>query len=222
MWADTFSVRWTGCVVPSLTATHSFHLLASHGCRMWVNGQLIINNWTNPVNAEVSGSAALTANAVTPIIVEYYTTVGASRCELSWSAPGLTKQIVPENRLLVNETSFVGDDISVLIDPDRFNTSASTQRAIAALPEVQSSLEMKLQLGVPFLTYRRPQGMAEQWSLETSADLSTWLPLPESALRIQPAGTGQEQVNLDDARVSLPGQSAAPKRYFRVRAGKEL
>ena len=38
--ADTFSVRWTGQVVPLYSQTYTFYTTSDDGVRLWVNGQL--------------------------------------------------------------------------------------------------------------------------------------------------------------------------------------
>jgi GH43 family beta-xylosidase len=43
--ADTFSVRWTGMIAARSTGTHTFHLAADDGVRLWINDQLVIDRW---------------------------------------------------------------------------------------------------------------------------------------------------------------------------------
>jgi subtilisin family serine protease len=44
---DTFSARWTGQVQPQYSETYTFYTLADDGVRVWVNGQLLIDRWSN-------------------------------------------------------------------------------------------------------------------------------------------------------------------------------
>ncbi|MBL0361013.1 MAG: hypothetical protein IPP70_08135 [Elusimicrobia bacterium] len=43
--SDTFSVRWTGSVTPRYSESYTFHVEADDGVRLWVDGQLIIDQW---------------------------------------------------------------------------------------------------------------------------------------------------------------------------------
>ena len=45
MPADTFSVRWSGQIKGVATGVHTFHVTADDGVRLWVRGQLIIDQW---------------------------------------------------------------------------------------------------------------------------------------------------------------------------------
>jgi hypothetical protein len=47
MQADSFSVRWTGQVMAPTSGTYSFYTRADDGVRLWVNGQLIIDRWSD-------------------------------------------------------------------------------------------------------------------------------------------------------------------------------
>jgi hypothetical protein len=45
--STNFSVSWTGCVQPQYTETYTFYTLSDAGARLWINGQLLINDWSN-------------------------------------------------------------------------------------------------------------------------------------------------------------------------------
>ena len=45
--ADHFSVRWVGKVQPQFSEPYTFHTVSDSGVRLWVNGQQIINNWSD-------------------------------------------------------------------------------------------------------------------------------------------------------------------------------
>lgn len=42
---ESFSVRWLGQIQAATTGLHTFHLTADDGVRLWVRGQLIIDQW---------------------------------------------------------------------------------------------------------------------------------------------------------------------------------
>src|SRR4051794_20883842 len=44
---STFSVRWTGKIKPTYSQAYTFFTTADDGVRVWVNGQLLIDRWTD-------------------------------------------------------------------------------------------------------------------------------------------------------------------------------
>jgi hypothetical protein len=96
---DTFSARWTGQVEAPVTGTYTFYTQSDDGVRLWVNGQQLVNNWTNHASTENSGTIALTAGQRYDIRMEFYENGGSAVARLSWSAPSIAKAIVPTTRL---------------------------------------------------------------------------------------------------------------------------
>lgn len=97
--SDTFSIRWTGWVQPKVTGNHTFFTRSDDGVRLWVDGKLIINNWTDHSPTEDSGTIRLEAGKKYDITLEYYERGGIAVIQLSWSAPGLAKAIIPAKQL---------------------------------------------------------------------------------------------------------------------------
>ena len=97
--ADTFSVRWTGQVQPQYSETYTFYTTSDDGVRLWVNGQLLVDNWTDHGPTENSGTITLTANQKYDIVMTYYENAGGAVAQLSWSSTSQAKQIIPPNRL---------------------------------------------------------------------------------------------------------------------------
>ena len=82
--ADTFSVRWTGKVRAATNGTHYFYTVSDDGIRLWVNGQLIINNFTDHAPTQDVGSISLTNGQWYDIKLEYYENDGGASIQLSW------------------------------------------------------------------------------------------------------------------------------------------
>ncbi len=97
--ADGFAVRWSGQVVAKTSETYTFYTRSDDGIRLWVNGQLLIDNWTDHDVAENSGSIALTAGQATDIKLEYYDNTGGATAQLLWSSPTQAKEIIPASQL---------------------------------------------------------------------------------------------------------------------------
>jgi len=96
---DQFSVRWTGQVQPLYSQTYTFYTLSDDGIRLWVNGQPLIDNWTDHASTEDSGTLALTAGQKYDLKLEFYDDASAAIASLSWSAPSQVKQVIPSTQL---------------------------------------------------------------------------------------------------------------------------
>jgi hypothetical protein len=97
--ADTFSVSWTGTIQAPASGTYTFYTVSDDGIRLWVNGQLIINNWTLHGPTENSGSIVLAGGVKVALKLEYYENTGGATARLLWSGPGISKQVVPQSAL---------------------------------------------------------------------------------------------------------------------------
>ena len=95
----TFSVRWTGQVETPVTGTYTFTVGSDDGCRLWVNGQLLVADWTLHSYKENSATISLTAGQRYDIKLEYYENLGVASAKLFWSYPGQAQQIIPTTRL---------------------------------------------------------------------------------------------------------------------------
>jgi len=94
-----YSVRWTGKVQPQYSETYTFSAASHDGIRVWVNGQKLIDNWTDhPITAD-KGAIALEAGRLYDIKVEHYQNTGSARCQLLWSSASQGAQIVPAAHL---------------------------------------------------------------------------------------------------------------------------
>jgi len=112
-----FAVRWTGLVQPRLTDTYAFYTTSDDGVRLWVDNQLIIDNWTDHGPTENIGSIGLTAGQPYVIKMEYYENGGGAVAQLRWSATGLTKEIIPQTQLY----PFTNTSLSISRQPQSTN-----------------------------------------------------------------------------------------------------
>ncbi len=96
----TYSARWTGQVQPQYSEPYTFVVRTDDGAKLWVNGQLILDDWRNK---SVSDTNSLTLNLQAGVRydlkMEYYQSTSTAEAHLSWFSPSQPKQIVPSNRL---------------------------------------------------------------------------------------------------------------------------
>jgi hypothetical protein len=98
--ANTFSVRWTGWVEAPSDGDYVFHTRSDDGVRLWVDNQLLIDNWTDHAAAEdSSNNITLQAGRKYDIRLEYYENAGLATIKLSWTPPGQSKQVIPQEHL---------------------------------------------------------------------------------------------------------------------------
>ena len=98
--ADTFSVRWSGTVTPAFSQAYTFYTTSDDGIRVWINGALVIDNFTDHAPTENSGTTAvLTAGQAYPIQIDFFENGGGATAILSWSSASQAKQVVPQARL---------------------------------------------------------------------------------------------------------------------------
>jgi glucose/arabinose dehydrogenase len=96
---DTYSVRWTGQIQAQFSQTYTFYTQTNDGIRLWVNYQLIINNWTDHALTENSGTITLVAGQKYDIRIEFYYNYGGAAMHLLWSSPSTPKMVVPQSQL---------------------------------------------------------------------------------------------------------------------------
>lgn len=97
---EIFSVRWSGQVVPRYNGTYTFFTVSDDGVRLWVNGLLIIDNWTDHPPTENSGTIFLQAGLAYDIVMEMYDSGGNATARLLWSSSCQLKEIIPASHLL--------------------------------------------------------------------------------------------------------------------------
>ena len=98
--ADTFSVRWTGRVVVPAGGGWTFTTASDEGVRLWVAGQLVVDNWTPHTLVERRGTVELSADRAHDVRIEFQERTGAATMRLLWAGPGTSRQVVPSARLL--------------------------------------------------------------------------------------------------------------------------
>lgn len=80
--ADNFSVRWTG-KVNTESGNYRFHLRMDDGARLYIDNNLVIDEWKDGALRERTADVAL-AKGTHTIRVHYYERSGEARVELRW------------------------------------------------------------------------------------------------------------------------------------------
>jgi hypothetical protein len=97
--ADLYSVRWTGQMRMPVQGPVLLSTESDDGVRLWVNGQLVINNWSDHPRMENTTTVSGLAGQWVDVRLEYYERAKDAVIRLSWEYPGQTKQVIPAEAL---------------------------------------------------------------------------------------------------------------------------
>jgi PA14 domain/Carbohydrate binding module (family 35)/Carbohydrate binding module (family 6)/K319L-like, PKD domain len=97
--ADGFSVRWTGRLQAQYTEAYTFTVRNDDLAKLWVNGQLLINDTTPGGTADNSVTLNLVAGETYDIRLEYTDVSGAANVQLLWSSPSTPQTVIPVSQL---------------------------------------------------------------------------------------------------------------------------
>ncbi len=87
--SDTLSINWTGWVLPPSPGTYTFYTTNDDGVRLWVNGNLLIDDWSLHAPLERSGSTYLDGPARVNLI--WFENYGLAVIKLGWEGPSIPK-----------------------------------------------------------------------------------------------------------------------------------
>ncbi|MDR4497892.1 MAG: neuraminidase-like domain-containing protein [Candidatus Scalindua sp.] len=104
---DSFSVRWTGKVLPKHSGTYTFYTETDDGVRLWVDNIKLINEWypqratEHPGTRTINPTKTITLKAgkLYDIRMEYYERGGNAVAKLRWEGPSTPKEIIPQSKL---------------------------------------------------------------------------------------------------------------------------
>ncbi len=114
---DNFSVRWTGYVRTEAAGDYTFTTRTDDGARLWVDGQLLIDDWTDHAPQDESGVISLGAYTEYPITFEYYEATGGAVAQLRWTPPGQSDEVIPAGNLIPNQDCD-GNDVPDDCEPE--------------------------------------------------------------------------------------------------------
>lgn len=100
--ANYFTVRWNGQVQALGTDTYTISTVSDDGVRLWVNGQLLVNQWIDHAPWTNSANIVLTGTTKYDVTMEFFETASGAVAKLLWSTasgsiPPYT--VVPQSQL---------------------------------------------------------------------------------------------------------------------------
>jgi hypothetical protein len=97
--SDNFSVRWTGQIHPPTSGSYTFYINSDDGSFLYLDNNLVINNGGYHAPVELSYTVNLNAGQLYRIRMDMFEGGGGAVAQLSWSGPGIAKQIIPQSAL---------------------------------------------------------------------------------------------------------------------------
>lgn len=82
-----YSVRWTGTLTPKVSGDYLLETLSDDGVRLWVDGKLLINNWTDHGTATDQKKLTMVKGKAYKIRLEYYQGGGNGLIRFGWTPP---------------------------------------------------------------------------------------------------------------------------------------
>ncbi len=166
---DLFKARFTGYVQSLDSGTYTFYVTSDDGIRLWVNNQLLVDQWIDQGATEYSGSITLAQCSKVSIRMEYYENGGDAVCKLLWKGPTFSKQVVPVNQLFLQPkrmslqaeiTKSLPSEIKIYPNP----VSGSNVTIVTGLP---------FQAGTQLLIYNTAGKLVESKSVSQISGLKT-------------------------------------------------
>lgn len=106
---DNFSIRWTGGIEPLFSEEHTFYIISDDGVRLWVDEELVIDQWVPQPPTETQGNIFLEKGRQYPIKLEYFENRGGAVCQLFWRTSRLPREVVPKRQLYPDIPTIVSE-----------------------------------------------------------------------------------------------------------------
>jgi glucose/arabinose dehydrogenase len=102
---NNFAVRWLGDLEPLFTDNYTFHCFSDDGVRLWIDNQLVVDNWVYQAVAEATSKPMrLEVGKKYRVKMEFFEGGGEAEVRLWWSTPVLDKSPVPKSQLFPDPT----------------------------------------------------------------------------------------------------------------------
>src|SRR5688500_14219368 len=98
---ESFSVRWTGKIIPHKSEAYTFYTASDDGVRLWIDGTLVIDKLVLQATKEhASTPITLTEGQPIDVRLDYFENTGGATAKLLWSSLTTAKSIIPQDHLL--------------------------------------------------------------------------------------------------------------------------
>ena len=114
---DDFTAEWRGYLEAPATGDYTFTASADDGVRAWVDGRLVVDEWTEaaegaPGAGVASPTVRLVAGTRVPIRVDFVEEKVTANVRLEWSGPGVETGVIPQSNLFSSADLAEGDGLA--------------------------------------------------------------------------------------------------------------
>ena len=99
MEAVTFAARWEGRLRADHAETYTVHVTSDDGVRLWLDGELVVDDWNDHPLTTHTVDVALDANTFADVRLEYYQNGGGAGIDLSWESASTPLTVIPTANL---------------------------------------------------------------------------------------------------------------------------
>ena len=186
-----YSARWTGFLVPAESGEHTIGFTGQDGYRVWVDGKLIAEDWTDHEPATtITAKVPLESNHKYPVKIEFYQRSKIGDARFVWSAPSQNGQDAVDAAKKADLVVMVGG-LSPRIEGEEMKVQAEGfsggDRTKIDLPAPQEQLLEKIQAtGKPLvLVLMNGSALAVNWADEhVPAIVEAWYPGEEGGTAV--------------------------------------
>jgi len=169
---NTFSIRWTGKLLPPKTGEYNLNVIHNDGLRLYVDERLLIDNWKKNRIVYKTASIGLKAGRTYTLRIEYFFDGGVSVVKFGWK--------LPDHDYLAEAVSLAKDSDAAVIFAglhNRFESEGFDRRRlelpnqgvlINAVAEVNPNTIVVLNTGSPVLM--------NPWLDKVAAVVQAWYP----------------------------------------------
>lgn len=147
--SNNFSVIWTGTIEPLYSETYTIKTVNDDGVRLWVNNELIIDDWEFHGPQEQAGNITLQAGQKYDIWMEYFNGGGAGTARLLWVSGTQPEEVIPDSQTTPtpnDNTAFV----SLLLDEEDSEIAETITDPIALEIKRRGALDSEVTVNVSF------------------------------------------------------------------------
>jgi len=122
MDGETYSARWIGSVYAPHTGYYTFKTVTDDGVRLWIGGELLIDQWVDQGPTPHEGRIFLRAGEQAPLLMEYYENLGGAVARLSWSSIFFPEEIIPQAFLFEEGVTYLDEPPVFTLFPNPVGT----------------------------------------------------------------------------------------------------
>lgn len=170
---ESYSIRWTGEIMPRYSEEYTFYATRDNGVRLWVDGKIIIDMWNDSWNITDIGVISLKAGKKYSIKLEYYNNGGNGLLSLEWSSKSERRSFIPTECLYPSkESTYKAVEVEgngIGLKSEYFDFSNLTNLKYSG---VDSTINFNWGVGNPLLVLTPDSNFSMRWTGEVQPQYS--------------------------------------------------